>query len=83
MLLQDLMLLKQSQVLTNLASLDEEEAGRAESASLRWQVRRLISLQYCESCTAVQCGYMFQLTLSLYAGPKLGPCSHHTVLMLK
>ena len=36
--LQELMLLKQSQVLTNLASLDEAEAARAESASLRWQV---------------------------------------------
>ncbi|KAL3152810.1 hypothetical protein ABBQ38_012392 [Trebouxia sp. C0009 RCD-2024] len=34
---EELMLLKQSQVLTNLASLDEEEAARAESATLRWQ----------------------------------------------
>ena len=32
------MLVKQSQVLTNLAILDEEEAARAESAGLRWQV---------------------------------------------
>lgn len=40
---QELMLLKQSQVLTNLASLDEEEAARAESAGLRWQVSSFLS----------------------------------------
>ena len=35
---QELMLTKQSEVLSNLANLDEEEAVRAESASLRWRV---------------------------------------------
>ena len=40
------MLLKQNQVLTNLASLDEEEAARAESAGLRWQVSSFASLTY-------------------------------------
>lgn len=40
------MLLKQSQVLTHLASLDEEEAARAESAGLRWQVSPFASLTH-------------------------------------
>lgn len=47
------MLLKQSQVLTNLASLDEEEAARAESARLRWQVGSFASfpiLIYVQAC---------------------------------
>lgn len=48
------MLVKQSQVLTNLASLDEEEAARAESAALRWQVSSsaptiFLSLFWCAS----------------------------------
>ena len=50
---QELMLLKQSQVLTNLASLDEEEAARAESARLRWQVGSFASfpiLIYVQAC---------------------------------
>ena len=32
------MLTKQNEVLSNLASLDEEEAARAQRASSRWQV---------------------------------------------
>ena len=32
------MLTKQNEVLSNLASLDEEEAARAQTASSRWQV---------------------------------------------
>ena len=32
------MLTKQSQVLTNLGKLDEEEAERAHRAELKWQV---------------------------------------------
>ncbi len=36
--LQELVLTKQNEVLSNLASLDEEEAARAQTASSRWQV---------------------------------------------
>lgn len=37
--LQAQVLARQDQVLTNLASLDDQEAARAEGAAARWQVR--------------------------------------------
>lgn len=83
-LLQDLMLLKQSQVLTNLASLDEDEAGRAELASQRWQVSTCIifSLTDIASHTLLSsAATCFGLYCAHYAESRLG--SHHTVLMLE
>lgn len=93
---QELMLLKQSQVLTNLASLDEEEAARAESAGLRWQVSPFASLtrshmhtrlSLCTPQPLLPCFYLLQLYLKLSCFESVafccsGICCAHAVLML-
>ena len=53
------MLTKQNEVLSNLASLDEEEAARAQAASSRWQVSPTYNIHpslCCTSSVSVVCG---------------------------
>ena len=84
------MLLKQSQVLTNLASLDEEESARAESATLRWQVSCFGShYTYCFSfligvlvlkLSCLACAVRLLCSCCAHAGSIPSSCCAHAVL---
>lgn len=49
------MLTKQNEVLSNLASLDEEEAARAQTASSRWQVSPVYNIILVCICSVLRC----------------------------